>query len=48
MLEPGDVPIPDAGDLVIEIMTGQMIDFDETSTGCAGDLRRDGWRQETT
>ena len=25
--------VPDADDLVIEILTGQMIDFDESSTG---------------
>ena len=32
VLEPEDIPIPDADDLVIEILTGQMIDFDESAT----------------
>ena len=34
--EPEDVPIPDADDLVIEILTDQMIDFDESSTDVLG------------
>ena len=29
VLEPEDLPIPDADDLVIEVLTDQMIDFDE-------------------
>ena len=32
LLEPEDIPIPDTDDLVIDILTGQMIDFDERST----------------
>ena len=32
LLEPEDVPIPDADDLVIEILIDQMNDFDEGST----------------
>ena len=36
LLETGDVPIPDADDLVIEILTVQMIDFDESSTDVLG------------
>ena len=33
LLEPEDIPIPDTDDLVIDILTDQMIDFDERSTG---------------
>ena len=32
LLEPEDVSTPDADDLVIEILTDQVIDFDESST----------------
>ena len=32
LLEPEDTSIPDADELVIEIFTDQMIDFDECST----------------
>ena len=32
VLDPEDNPIPDADDLVIEILTDQVIDFDESST----------------
>ena len=32
LLEPEDIPIPDTDDLVIDILTDQMIDFDERST----------------
>ena len=30
--EPEEVPIPDADDLVIEILIDQMVAFDESST----------------
>ena len=30
--EPEDIPIPDADDVVIEILTDQMIDLDESAT----------------
>ena len=33
VLEPEDIPIPDADDLVIEILTDQMIDLDESMSG---------------
>ena len=39
MLQPQDIPVPHADDLVIEILTDQMIDFDESEQGCAADLR---------
>ena len=32
LLEPEDVPVPDADDLVIEILTDQTIDFGESLT----------------
>ena len=34
--EPEEVPIPDADDLVPDILTDQMIDFDESSTDAPG------------
>ena len=39
LLEPEDIPIPDTDDLFIDILTEQMIDFDERSTDVAGALR---------
>ena len=58
LLQPEDFPIPDADDMVIEISTDQMIDFDGSSTDVleifavtGGDKKRveanDGKRQET-
>ena len=32
MPEPEDIPIQDADDLIIEVLTDQMINFDESST----------------
>ena len=32
LTEPQDIPIPDAKDLVIELLTDQMLDFDESAT----------------
>ena len=36
LLESEDVPIPDVDDQVIEILTEQMIDFDESSADVLG------------
>ena len=36
VLEPEEIPVPDADDLVIEILTDHMVDFDESAL----------WRQE--
>ena len=46
VLVPEDIPMPNADDLGMEILTDQVIDFDEMCDGRAGDLRSDWWKQE--
>ena len=48
VLEPEDLPIPDADDLVIEVLTDQMFDFDEKRKGRAGDLRSGWWDRQSS
>ena len=46
--EPEGVPIPGADDLVIEILTDQMVDFDNASTDVLEIFAVSGEGQETS